>query len=121
MDTIFKSDVVEAARCTRCGQTNTPGDQCRHVRWTFARGGPLDFARHAVDASPYTAGRGYRASDIPGHWYIENGEYVLEVVARHFEPEAGFVFGDLGDLDLVARDIWRRFRPDPERPAIVRH
>jgi hypothetical protein len=31
------------------------------------------------------------------------------------------VFGEIADLDLLARVIWKQFRPDPERPEYTRY
>ena len=37
-------------RCLICGSMNEPMRYCRHVRWTFDQGDPLDFARFAIEA-----------------------------------------------------------------------
>jgi hypothetical protein len=113
-------DEAQPARCPVCGVHNTPGTHCRHVRWTFDQGDPLDFARFALETSPYISNRGARPSDIPGAWWKEHGDWVVEQVLLHFEADNGYVFGEIADLDLLARDIWKAFRPDPVRPGIAR-
>ena len=99
-------------RCPLCGRGNTTMSHCRHVRWTFDQGGPLEFARHAVEVSPYTAGRGYSAADISATWLTTHGEKLMEMIDLHFGIDEGFVFGELVDIDILARDIWRMAKPE---------
>ena len=80
----------------------------------------MDFARFAMETSPYTQARGFTLADIPKFWWDENSEWIFEQVMLHFEARDGHVFGDLAGLDLLARDVWKRFRPDPVRPQMVR-
>lgn len=110
----------EVVRCTVCGHENVPLRYCRHVRWTFDQGDPIEFAKFAVETSPYVQARGFSSSSIPARWWAENGEWVVENVMLHFDASEGYVFGQNADLDLLARDIWKQFRPDPVRPQIVR-
>jgi hypothetical protein len=107
-------------RCGICGAMNEPMNYCRHVRWTFEQGDPLDFARFAIETSPYVTARGHKASEITKKWWTMNGPWVVEQVLLRFDAVDGYVFGEIADLDLLARDIWKEFRPDPERPAIER-
>src|SRR5207253_323350 len=106
--------------CLICGQSNEPPRQCRHVRWTFDQGDPVDFARFAVETSPYVRGRHARPSDIPEDWWRAHGEWIVERVLVHFDAYNGYVFGEMAALDLLTRDIWLEFRPDPIRPSIMR-
>jgi hypothetical protein len=108
------------ARCPFCAAPAEPGRLCRHVRWTFDQGGPLDFALFAVETSPYTQARGHSAREITAFWLEEKGEWIVERVLHHFEAKDGFVFGQLSDVDLLARDIWREFHPEAERPQMAR-
>lgn len=108
------------ARCPVCAHPNTQAQHCRHVRWTFDQGDPIDFARFAMETSPYTQARGFALRDISQFWWDENIEWVVDQVMIHFEASDGLVFGELADLDLLARDIWKAFRPDPVRPQMAR-
>jgi hypothetical protein len=107
-------------RCPICAHGNVPGAQCRHVRWTFDQGDPMDFVRFAMETSPYTSARGFNLRDISQFWWDENIEWVVDQVMIHFEAIDGLVFGELAHLDLLARDIWKGFRPDPVRPQMMR-
>lgn len=113
-------------RCPFCAHQNAPAgpdgaaSHCRHVRWTFDQGGPLDFALFSVETSPYTQARGHSAREIGRAWLEEHGDWVVERVLHHFEATDGFVFGQLSDVDLLARDIWRAFHPEAERPQLER-
>lgn len=102
----------QPVRCPFCGRGNISTRRCRHVRWTFDLGGPIEFAQHAVEVSPYTSGRGYSLAEIPDPWWNIHGEKVLELIDLHFGVDEGFVFGDLVDLDILARDIWRIIHPE---------
>jgi hypothetical protein len=107
-------------RCPICAHPNAVGAYCRHVRWTFDQGDPIDFARFAMETSPYTHARGFTLRDIPEFWWDEYIEWVVDQVMIHFEAIDGLVFGDLSNLDLLTRDIWRAFSPDPVRPQMAR-
>lgn len=113
-------DSGAGVRCPLCTRTSEPGRHCRHVRWTFEQGGPLDFARAALLGSPYTRLKGYRAADIPPNWWFERGDQIVDLVLLHFDATEGFVFGELAHLDLLARDLWREFRPEPASVAVAR-
>jgi hypothetical protein len=106
----------EAVRCPICGAGNFADSRCRHVRWTFEQGGPVDFARFALTVSPFVKNSGARLADIPRSWWEREGEWIAEQVLLRFDACDGYVFGDLSALDLLARDLWRHFRPEPERP-----
>ena len=114
-------EAPSAVRCPICGQMNAPMRYCRHVRWTFDQGDPIEFARFAIETSPYVEARGFKSSAIPRFWWDEHGEWVVEQVLLHFDALDGYVFGDLSTVDLLARHIWLCFRPDPIRPSMVRH
>jgi hypothetical protein len=107
-------------RCPLCAQMNEARRFCKHVRWTFDQGGPIEFTRFALETSPYVRARGHRASDIDAAWFELNGDWVVERVLVHFEAVDGFVFGELSNLDNLARDVWKQFRPDIERPRMQR-
>jgi hypothetical protein len=107
-------------RCPICAHQNEGTNHCRHVRWTFDQGDPLDFARFALETSPYSQARGHKAGDIPKRWWMEHGEWVVDCVLLHFDAADGLVFGELSDVDLLARDILRRFSPEPERAHLQR-
>jgi hypothetical protein len=106
--------------CPYCAQPNEPGRHCKHVRWTFDQGDPLEFARCVLETSPYVTARGHSAREIPNIWWERQGEWVVEKVLLHFDAFDGYVFGEHKDLDLLARDIWREFHPEAERPQIQR-
>jgi hypothetical protein len=107
-------------RCPLCAVRNRPGQFCAHVRWTFDQGDPLEFARFAVETSPYVRARGGSASDIPEGWWSDQGAWIVDQVLLHFDATDGYVFGDLAALDLLARDVWKAFRPEAQRPSIAR-
>jgi len=113
-------ELPDEVRCPICGELNARMRYCRHVRWTFDQGGPLDFAHFAVETSPYVRARGFDASAIPAAWWQEHAEWVVEQALTRFDATDGYVFGHLGDLDLLSMDIWQAFRPDPVRPSLVR-
>jgi len=113
-------DGAQPVRCPVCGASNLPMQYCRHVRWTFDQGGPLDFAHFALDTSPYVRARGASVRDIPRAWWDEHAEWIVEQALLHFDARDGYVFGEIVDVDLLARDIWKEFRPEPVRPAIAR-
>ena len=109
------SDPIPAkpVRCRICGRDNLPMQYCRHVRWTFDQGDPIDFTRFALETSPYTHGRGFDVKEIPSSWWAMNGEWIVEEVMLRFDVGDGYVFGELVDLDNLARDVWKAFRPEP--------
>ena len=114
------TDASAPVRCPICAQPNDLGRFCRHVRWTFDQGDPIDFARFALETSPYIQARGHSSREIPKAWWDAHGEWVVEKVMLHLDAALGFVFGEHKDLDLLARDIWREFQPEPERPLMQR-
>jgi hypothetical protein len=107
--------------CPYCGAGNNIDRHCRHVRWTFDQGDPLDFARFAMETSPYIRARGRRVADIPPAWWAEHGGWLTEHIVTMFHCADGFVFGDLALLDILTRDVWKRFDPDPVRPEQLRY
>lgn len=111
---------ADVVRCPICAHPNASMQYCRHVRWTFDQGGPLDLARFAMETSPYTRARGFALRDIPQFWWNENIEWLTEQVLLHFDARDGYVFGEVAHLDLLARDVWKLFRPDPVRPQMAR-
>jgi len=120
---ISQYDGAEAGapvRCPICAQPNEHMRYCRHVRWTFDQGGPLELARFSLETSPYITARGHSSREIPKAWWDEKAEWIVEKVLLHFDAADGYVFGELSDLDLLARDIWREFQPEPERPQMQR-
>ncbi|TAK66982.1 MAG: hypothetical protein EPO22_03345 [Dehalococcoidia bacterium] len=117
----LETTAAAPVRCVICGSMNETMRYCRHVRWTFDQGDPIDFARFAIETSPYVTARGGKSSDISKKWWALNGAWVVEQVQLHFDAADGYVFGEIADLDLLARDIWKQFRPDPERPAMARY
>ncbi|HYM16647.1 MAG TPA: hypothetical protein VEZ14_13915 [Dehalococcoidia bacterium] len=114
------TELPPEVRCPICGLMNAWMRYCPHVRWTFDQGGPLDFARFAIETSPYIRGRGYEPSVIPDMWFNAQGEWIVEQVQLHFDAIDGYVFGHIGDLDVLTMDIWQLFRPDPARRAQLR-
>lgn len=107
-------------RCTICGELNARMRYCSHVRWTFDQGQPLDFAHFAIETSRYVQARGFDASTISDAWWKAHAEWVVEQVLARFDAVDGYVFGYLGDLDLLSKDIWLEFRPDPVPPYLMR-
>jgi hypothetical protein len=93
---------------------------CRHVRWTFDQGGSGRVRALRARNDPYVWARGFKSGDIPNFWWNEHGDWVVEQVMAHFDAADGYVFGDLAGLDLLARDVWKQFRPDPVRPSMTR-
>jgi len=106
-------------RCPICGRSNAPMRYCRHVRWTFDQGDPVDFARFAVETSPYVRARGHTPSQIGREWWLAHGEWVVERVLVRFDARDGYVFGELAHVDMLAREIWLESHPEPvsEEPA----
>lgn len=111
---------AQPVRCPICGQDNLTTQWCRHVRWTFDQGGPVEFARYALETSPYTHARGFKVGDIPARWWDQHGEWLVDLVTTRFHAEDGYVLGHVSDLDLLARDVWKEFRPEPVRPSLAR-
>ena len=107
-------------RCPICGQMNAWMRYCSHVRWQFDQGGPVDFARFAIETSPYIHGRGFEPSIIPEMWWTEKADWLVDQVLLRFDATDGYVFGYLGDLDILSKDIWQEFRPDPARRELTR-
>ena len=124
MDNVVKQQgspgPAHTVRCLICAHPNAPMQYCRHVRWTFDQGDPMDFAQFAMETSPYTQARGFSVAAVPRRWWDENIEWVVDQVMRHFEAADGYVFGELGDLDLLARDVWKAIHPDNLRPEMAR-
>jgi hypothetical protein len=107
-------------RCPICGVGNLRMDYCRHVRWTFDQGGPIEFARFAMTTSHYQHPRGLTVRNIPKLWWDEHGDWVVERVLHRFGAAEGYVFGEPAELDLLTMDIWKAFEPQPERAPICR-
>ena len=120
LDQLEGTDPPAPVRCPLCGAQNTSLDHCKHVRWTFDQGDALDFTRFALETSPYTENRRLRTRDIPNPWWEEQADWLLGQIELRFGVSDGFVFGDIAELDLLARDVWTRFVPDPARPEIAR-
>jgi hypothetical protein len=120
-DHITEDQTATPVRCPVCGALNKCLNYCRHVRWTFDQGDPLEFAHFALETSPYNGTRGYTVRDIPKDWWEANAGFIVDRVLVHFDASDGYVFGQIGDLDLLARDIWKAFLPDPIRPELIRH
>ncbi len=120
VDQVENREAAQNVRCPICAYPNARMDYCRHVRWTFDQGDPIDFARFALETSPYPTARRFSLRDISQHWWDENVEWVVDQVMLHFDAADGYVFGHLADLDLLARDVWKAVRPDPVRPQMVR-
>ncbi len=112
--------VTTVVPCPICGAANSAGAYCRHVRWTFDQGGPVDFARFAVETSAYRHPRGYKSCDIPSTWWGAQEEWILDRVLLRFAVKDGYVFGELAELDLLTLDLWRNFLPEPGRAQITR-
>jgi hypothetical protein len=115
------SRIETAVRCPYCAVEVTASHHCKHVRWTFDQGDPLDFTRFAMETSPYVRARGRKVSDISSYWWDEHGQWVVDHVVTMFHCADGFVFGDLALLDVLTRDVWKRFDPDPVRPQQLRY
>ena len=111
---------AQPVRCPICAQPNAPMQHCRHVRWTFDQGDPIDFARFAMETSPYTRTRDYSVRSVSQYWWDANVEWVLDQVMLHFEAVDGYVFGEIADLDLLVRDLWRSIYPESARPDMAR-
>jgi hypothetical protein len=123
MSTLLESTDGQTAgsvRCPICAQPNARLHFCRHVRWTFDQGDPIEFARFALEMSPYVRARGGRPNEIPGVWWSSNGDWVVDKVLLHFDAIDGYVFGEVAGLDLLARGIWKAFSPDVARSEITR-
>lgn len=110
----------DGVRCPLCGQQNAAMRFCPHVRWTFDQGDPLEFARFAVETSPYVRARGGRPFEITEEWWLAHGEWIVDEVLLHFDASDGYVFGEVAHLDLLARDVWKAFKPEAGRPEIAR-
>jgi hypothetical protein len=120
VDQLEGREAADGVRCPICGQENGEMRHCRHVRWMFDQGHPLDFARFAVETSPYTRARGFAPRDIPNIWWDQHLEWVVDQVMLHFDARDGYVFGEVADLDLLVRDVWRAFHPEPARLDMAR-
>lgn len=123
METVITREATPAdapVLCPICSQPNQASRLCRHVRWTFDLGSPVDFACFALETSPYVRARGHSGANIGTAWLDQHGDWIVDRVMVHFEAWGGFVFGHLGDLDLLARDIFKEFHPDPVRPQLHR-
>jgi len=123
METVITREATPAdapVLCPICSQPNQAARLCRHVRWIFDLGGPVDFACFALETSPYVRARGHSASDIGAAWLDQHAAWIIDRVMFRFKASDGFVFGRPGDLDLLAHDIWKEFHPDPQRPQFHR-
>jgi hypothetical protein len=120
LDQVEGKEAAAPERCPLCGRANTASEHCRHVRWAFEQGDPLAFAKFALESSPYVRGRGHKPSDIPAAWWLAHGEWIIEQIDYRLHIGDGYLFGELAELDLLARDIWKAFRPDTERASISR-
>ncbi|MEX0751275.1 MAG: hypothetical protein WD359_10760 [Dehalococcoidia bacterium] len=120
IDQVEGKEQQAAVRCPVCGRGDGPGNHCPHVRWAFEQGDPLDFAKYAMQASPYVRGRGHKWTDIPAAWWTANGDWIIAQIDVRLHIGDGYVFGELGDLDLLARDVWKAFSPDHQRTSISR-
>ena len=107
-------------RCPICGLMNRRLAYCRHVRWTFDQGDPIEFARFAMSTSHYQHPHGLTLRNIPKIWWDEHGEWVVERVLERFGAADGYVFGEPAELDLLTMDIWKAFEPQPARAPIAR-
>jgi hypothetical protein len=107
--------VNDNRNCPRCGQQIFFQVGCRHLLWAAEQGGPLEFIRHVLEASPYTEGRGLEASAIPDSWLEERYDWLLERIDARVHIEDGYCFGELVDLDLLCMDVWHAFAPEPVR------
>ena len=114
-------EVAGEVRCPICGSLNAWMRYCQHVRWTFDQGGPLDFARFAVETSPYIRKRGFEPSVIPDIWWTAWSDWITQQALLRFDARDGYVFGYVGDLDTLSKDIWHEFRPDTARRALLRY
>ena len=114
------AETGDPVRCPICAHPNEPMRYCRHVRWTFDQGGPIEFARFALETSPYVQARGGKPRDIPKNWWDEKGPWIVDMVMIHLDAFEGYVFGELSDVDMLARDLWRDFHPEPEHPQMQR-
>ena len=115
-----RQPAAQPVRCPICAQPNAPMQYCRHVRWTFDQGGPIDFAQFALESSPYTKARGFSLRSVPRSWWDDNVEWVVDQVMVHFDAVDGYVFGENADLDLLARDVWKAIHPDAARAQPAR-
>ncbi len=101
--------------CPQCGLGVEGTAGCPHLRWTPNRGSPIELAKHVLQSSPYTKGRGFSADSIPESWWEPQQDWLLERIFARLDVVGGFCFGDLVDLDRLCMDIWHAFAPDPER------
>lgn len=92
-------------------------EPCRRLYWTPQRGGPLDFAKFAIETSPYTKRRGFSVKRIFPTWWESQQDWLLERILRHPDVVHGYCFGEPVDLDRLCMDIWHRHSPEPERPG----
>jgi hypothetical protein len=120
LDQVEGAEPATLERCPICGCGNSVGDHCRHVRWAFEQGDPLDFVKFAMQSSPYVRGRGHKWTEIPAAWWQAHAEWIIERIDYRLHIGEGYVFGELVDLDLLARDVWKEFSPDHERAPIAR-
>lgn len=97
-------------RCPICGMLfRLAAEHARHIRWTFDQGSPIAFAQFALETSPYLRGIGAQPRTIPDAWWESHGDWVVDRVLLHFDARDGYVFGDVAQLDRLARDIWKEF------------
>ena len=104
-----------AVTCPRCqlGVEGTAG--CQHLRWTPDRGSPVEFAKHIVQSSPYTKGRGFRPDSIPPSWWETKQDWLLDRILARLDVAGGYCFGDIADIDGLCMDIWHEIAPDADR------
>ena len=75
-------------RCRMCGRDNVPMQYCRHVRWTFDQGDPLEFTRFALETSPYTHRSGLDVTHIPPAWWHEKETWTSPPRAKFLSSRA---------------------------------
>jgi hypothetical protein len=104
-----------AVICPYCRASVTNGNFCRHLRWTPARGGPIEFARWVVANNPYTARRALSARRIPSEWWEREFDWLMGRLRLRLHVADGYCFSELVDLDLLCMDIWHHFEPATAR------
>lgn len=105
----------QAERCPFCGRENARANLCRHVRWAFERGDALAFAKYALETSPYVRGRGHKPAEIPQAWWLSHADWIMNQIDYRLHIGESYLFGELAELDVLAREVWKLFQPDYAR------
>jgi hypothetical protein len=96
---------VVGVTCPKCQQAVKANRGCRHLRWTPARGGPIEFAKSLLAAKPR---EGVSAARILAAWWEAEFDWLLDRILARVEVIDGYCFAEQDAVDRLCIDIWNR-------------